>query len=149
MEKYLCAVSLAFLLCFTSIFAKEWSDEQKEALNAFNSYIAAARRGNIMDMKSYWHPKYVGWGYAQARPMNYDAFLKIEEDFIKNYRFKKLEIDPLEIQVEGNLAVIHLNYEDVISDSTGKEISASGRWTTIMLKQDKRWVIMSQVWLER
>jgi ketosteroid isomerase-like protein len=100
-------------------------------------------------MKSYWHPKYVGWDYAQALPMNYDAFLKVEEDFYMNYKFKKLEIDPLEIQVEGNLAIIHLNYDDVFSDSIGKEISASGRWTTIMLKQDKKWVIMSSVWIEK
>lgn len=53
--------------------------------------------------------------------------------------FEKLDIEHkrtksatwLEIQVKGNLAIIHLNYNDVISDSTGNEISASGRWRTL------------------
>ena len=149
MKKLLYVIPLAVLLCFTSIFAEEWSAEQKEALDAFNSYIAACLQGNIRIMKSYWHPKHVGWDYSQALPMKYDAFQKFEEDFIVNYKFKKLQIDPLEIQVEGNLAIIHLNYDDAFSDSTGKDISASGRWTTIMLKQDKKWDIMSSVWVEK
>jgi len=149
MKKLLCVIPLVVLLCSTWTFGKEWSAEQKEALNAFNSYIAACLQGNIKDMKTYWHPKHVGWNYAQALPMKYDTFQKFEEDFIENYKFRKFEIDPLEIQVEGNLAIIHLNYDDIFSDSAGKEISASGRWTTIMLKQDKKWVIMSSVWIEK
>ena len=137
------------LVATSPIFAKDWSPEQKAALNAFNNFIAAGRQGNFQEMKSYWHPKYIAWDYAQELPMNYDVFVKGEEEFFKNYKFKKLEFDPLEIQVEGNLAIIHLNYDMVVSDATGKGTSSSGRWTTIMLKQDKRWLIMSAVWKEK
>ena len=137
------------LVATNPIFAKDWSPEQKAALNAFDKYIAACRYGNFKDIKSYWHPKFVGWDYTQALPMNYGVFAKGEEEFYKTCKFKRLEFDPLQIQVEGNLAIIHLNYEMVVSDAIGKETSSSGRWTTIMLKQDKKWSIMSSVWKEK
>jgi len=100
-------------------------------------------------MKSFRHPSYVDWDFAQALPIKHDALVEIEGDFIKSCQFTKLVIHPLEIQGEGNPAVIHLDYNDVISDSTGKKMSASGRWTTRMLKRDKKWVIISQIWIEK
>lgn len=36
--------------------------------------------------------------------MNYDAFIKGDEDFFENYEFIKLEFDPLEIQIEDIFA---------------------------------------------
>jgi len=119
------------LFVTTPLFAKEWTAAQKDVLKSFDKYIAAARQGDIKEMMDFWHPQYVGWDYAQKLPMNYDAFLKGEEDFYKNYKFVILEYKPLEIQVDGNMAIIHLGYDDIFSDFAGKQESASGHWTAM------------------
>ena len=137
------------LLAITPAFAKEWSAEQKDVLNSFSKYLAAALQENVKEMMSYWHPKFTGWDYKQKLPMNYDAFQKMEENFFINNKLSKLECDPLEIQVEGNIAILHVSYEETWSDKIGKEISSSGAWTAIMLKRGKKWVFMSSIWIEK
>jgi len=129
--------------------AKNWTPEQQDALNAFSKYIATALQGNIKEMRTYWHPNIVGWDLKQDSPLNHDEFVKAEEGFYKDFKFKKLEFVPLAIQVEGKTSIIHLKYEDVVSDLKGKETSVFGNWTTVMVKQDKKWLILSNVWAER
>jgi ketosteroid isomerase-like protein len=140
------ALVFIVLLVTTPVFAKEWSAEQKDVLASFNEYLSAVRQGNLKEIVSFWHPKYVSWDYAQALPTIYDVSIRAEEGFFKNYKFNKLEFDPLEIQVEGNLAIILANYNVIIQNSAGKEISSSGSETIILVKKDKKWAMMSLVW---
>jgi hypothetical protein len=128
---------------------KNWTPEQQDSLSAFSKYIAAALQGNIKEMRTYWHPNIVGWDLKQDSPLNHDEFAKAEEGFYKDFKFKKLEFVPLAIQVEGKISIIHLKYEDVVSDLAGKETSISGNWTTVLVKQDKKWIILSNVWAEK
>jgi hypothetical protein len=150
-----CAVLLAFVVAVLAqpaaqkAGAKNWTPEQQDALNAFSKYIAAALQGNIKEMRTYWHPNIVGWNLKQDSPINHDEFVKVEEGFFNDFKFKKLEFVPLAIQVEGKTSIIHLKYDDVFSDFAGKETSASGNWTTVMVKQDNKWVILSNVWAEK
>lgn len=145
MNKLFLVVSLVLLLCFTSILANEWSAEQKDALSSFNKYLSAARQGNLKEMVSFWHPGFVSWEYTQARPTNYDVSLKGIEAIGKSFMFKKLEFNPLEIQVEGNNAIIHGNYFVIIQDSSGKEMSTSGPETIILVKKNNRWAMIGLV----
>ena len=151
----ICAVVLAFGVAVLArpaaqkAEARNWTPEQQDALNAFSNYIAAALQGNIKEMRTYWHPNIVGWDLKQDSPINHDEFVKVEEGFYKDFKFKKLEFVPLAIQVEGRTSIIHLKYDDVVSDRAGKETSVSGNWTTVLVKQDKKWVILSNVWAEK
>lgn len=129
--------------------AKAWTSEQQEALDVFSGFFAAALRGNFEEIKAYWHPNIVGWDINQDSPMIHDDFLKDEEGFFKDFKFTKLEFEPLAVQVEGKIAIIHLKYDGVFIDRAGKETSMSGHWTTTLVKQDKKWVILSNVWKEK
>jgi ketosteroid isomerase-like protein len=129
--------------------ARAWTPEQQEVLDVFSRYLAAALRGNFEEIKTYWHPNIVGWAIDQDSPMLHDDFLKAEEGFFKDAKFTKLEFEPLAVQVEGKTAIIHLTYDDKFIDRGGKEFSASGHWTTILVKQDKKWVILCNVWKEK
>jgi|GEM_PF-1403182 len=133
------------LVVETPIFAKGWSAEQKDVLASFNKYLSAVRLGNLKKIVSFWHPKLVSWDYAQALPTDYGATLQGAEAICKNFRFKKLEFNPLEIQVEGNHATIHGTYDVVIQDSAGKETSTSGPETIILVKKDKEWAMIGLV----
>jgi ketosteroid isomerase-like protein len=129
--------------------AKAWTPEQQEALDAFNKYVAASLNGNVEELMTFFHPDFIGWDYEQKLPTNYLAQRKMEEEFYKAYKLSKFVVDPLEVQVENNIAVFHLNFEETFSDSTGKETSSYGPWTAIMMKQNKRWVFLSFCWVEK
>jgi ketosteroid isomerase-like protein len=129
--------------------AKAWTPEQQEVLDVFGGFFAAALRGNFEEIKAYWHPNIVGWDIDQDSPLSHDDFLKAEEGFFKDAKFTKLEFEPLAVQVEGKTAIIHLKYDDMFIDRAGKKFSASGHWTTTLVKQDKKWVILSNVWKEK
>lgn len=137
------------LLVTSSIFSKEWSATQKEVLNSFNKYLATVRLGNIKAMVGYWHPRYVSWNYGQEIPTNYDASLRGVEEFNKAYKFKKLECIPLEIQVEGDMAILHVHFSIIIVDSAGKEIPSAGPETVILIKKDQKWAMIGLVWIEK
>ncbi len=129
--------------------AKARPPEQQEVLDVFSGFFAAALRGNFEEIKTYWHPNIVAWDINQDSPMIHDDFLKGEEGFFKDFKFTKLEFEPLAVQVEGKTAIIHLKYSGVFIDRAGKETSMSGHWTTTLVKQDKKWVILSNVWKEK
>ncbi len=137
------------LLAATPVSAKEWSAAQKEVLNSFNTYLADVQRGNTKAMIAYWHPKYVSWNYAEELPTHYDSSLKGLEEFFANYKFTKFECDPLEIQVEGDIAILHVRFRIVISDSAGKEMSSSGPETVILVKRENKWSMIGLVWTEK
>ena len=133
------------LVVTTPVLAKEWSAEQKDVLASLNKYFSAVCQGNQKEIVSFWHPKFVGWDYAQALPANYDAHLKVIEAIGKSFKFKKLEFNPLEIQVEGNIAIIHGNYDVIIQDSAGKETPTSGPETITLVKKDNKWAMIGLV----
>lgn len=143
------AVALLAQAPVQKVQAKAWTREQQEVLDVFSGFFAAALRGNFEEIKKCWHPNIVGWDINQNSPMIHDDFLKREEGFFKDFKFTKLEFEPLAVQVEGKTAIIHLTYDGVFIDRAGKETSLSGHWTTTMVKQDKKWVILSNVWNEK
>ena len=138
-----------FLIKSAPLHAEEWSVEQKDVLNSFEKFRAAYLQGNLEEVMSYLHPKFSRWNYAQANPLNKDAASKIIEDNLKNNKMTKFEVKPLVIQVEGNIAILHVNYEENLRDSTDKETSSSGRWSATMLKQDNNWLFMSWSWIKK
>jgi ketosteroid isomerase-like protein len=137
------------LLTTTLVFGKEWPAEQKSVLDSFKGYVAANIKGDIGEILTYFHPKFTSWDYAQKLPANYDALRKMMEDFFKNNKLIKFDGDPLEIQVEGGVAIMHLTYDESFSDSSGKEVINSGRWTATMLKQGNKWVFLSWSWIAK
>jgi len=121
MKKLFAVLPLVLLLCFASVFAKEWSAEQKHVLNSPKAFVTAFPKGDVNEIMTYFHPKFTWWEYAEKLPGNYDAFRTAIEDFFKNNKIIKFDANPLEIQVEGKIAIMHLNYNEIFSDSSGKE----------------------------
>jgi len=146
-------ISVVTLLARTpaqkKVQAKAWTPEQQEVLDVFSEFFEAALRGDFAEIKSYWHPNIVGWDIDRDSPMLHDNFLKAEEGFFKDAKFTKLEFEPMAVQVEGKTAIIYLKYDDVFIDRACQETSASGHWTTTLVRQDKKWVILSNVWKEK
>ena len=137
------------LVSFTQLIAKEWSAEQKDVMKWFKKYTEVSVQGNVEEIMGFFHSNFSGWDYAEKLPFDKDFFRNLFDDFSKKYKMISFEVDLLEIQVEGNFAIAHVNYKETLRDSVGKDTNISGRWTAALVKQDDKWVFISWSWIEK
>ncbi len=136
------------LVSFTQLIAKEWSAEQKDVMEWFEKFTEVSVQGNVEEIMGLFHSNFSGWDYAQKLPFDKDFIRNFMNDYYKKYKMISFEVDPLEIQVEGNFAIAHVNYKETLRDSVGKDTNISGRWTVALVKQDNKWVFISWSWKE-
>ncbi len=158
MKKLLMILPLVLLLCgfpieSKSMYAKEWTAEQKEIVQMLQKNAESSERGDVDEIMKDFHPKFSGWDLAQTPPMfdkgPYDKeFCRFSfEEYYKLYKLISFEYEPLEIVVEGNFAVAQCNYKETIEDSNGTVTEASGRMSAALVKQDRRWTFLSWAWI--
>jgi len=110
MKKLLMIIPLVILLAPTPLFTKEWSAEQKEVLKSFHTFVDTNLQGNVEEIMSYFHPNFIGWDFTETLPCNKDAIHKRFEGIFQDKKIVKFDVEPLEILVEGKVAIIHGNY---------------------------------------
>lgn len=149
----LVVVLCTFLLESTPLAVEEWSAEQKEVAEWLEKYAEVTEKGNVDENMTYFHPNFSGWDLAQTPPL-FDkgpvdkAFLrKSLEEYYKQFKMIAFEVEPLEIVVQDNFAIVHLNYKETFEDSEGNVTSVPGRWTAGLLKQDNKWTFLSWGWI--
>ena len=160
MKKLLMVIPLVFLLCFAVSFcafllesaplhAKEWTAEQKAAADCFHKYVDAAVKGDIEKMKSFYHPQMSWWDYKQEHPVGIDVYLKGMEEFYKSGVEWVCDANPLEIHVVDNVAILYATYKNTFKDSEGNETTTSGPWTAVLIKQNDKWLFLSNSYSEK
>ena len=152
MKKLLMVIPLVILLCIFLIESKpihveEWTTEQKEIVDWFKKYTEVSVEGNLEGIWSYYHPKFSGWDYSQIMnegvPFDKAWLQNSHKELYKNNKMISFEVEPLEIKIEGNFAIIHVNFVEKLKDSDGNEITYSGPWTSALIKQDGKWLFLS------
>ena len=152
MKKLFMVLPLVFLLCSfliesKPIHAEEWTAEQKEIVDWFKKYTEVAIEGDLEGIWSHFHNKFSGWDYLKVmnEGVPYDmAWLQnSHKELYKNLKMVLFEIEPLEIKIAGNIAIVHVNFVEKLQDSEGNEITYSGPWTSALIKQDGKWLFMS------
>ena len=152
MKKLFMVLPLVFLFCIfliesKPIHAEEWTTEQKEIVDWFKKYTEVSVEGNLEGIWSYYHPKFSGWDYSQIMnegvPFDKAWLQNSHKELYKNNKMISFEVEPLEIKIEGNFAIIHVNCVEKLKDSDGNEITYSGPWTSALIKQDGKWLFLS------
>jgi len=136
-------------MTFSHVIAEEWSTEQKEVITWFKEATQAYVNGNCEGILSYHHLDFTGWDFEHNPPFDkgpfdlpaFSAYMK--EDFCKNFKTKLFEIEPLNITIKDNFAIVHVNYKEILKDTGGEEYSLSGRWTVSLIKQQNKWLFLS------
>ena len=154
MKKLRMIIPLVILLCFWTfllesapLHAKEWTSEQKEIVNWFKKYVEICFEGGADKVMSFFHPKYCEWDYRQEAPIGFDEKKTQEEYFYEQkYKVTTFDVEPLKILIQGNFAIVHLNFKLSYKDPEGKEITESGPWTAVLIKQDGKWFYLSNIW---
>jgi len=139
----------AFLFECKPLSAKEWTAEQKKIAECFHKLVEAAVKGDIEKMKSCWHPQISWWDYKQEHPVGIDVYLKEIEDISSKVKWISCNAEPLEIHVVGNVAVLYATYKNIFKDAEGHEITSSGPWTAVLIKQDGKWLFLSNSYTEK
>jgi ketosteroid isomerase-like protein len=153
MKKSLMIISLVFLLCFN--FSCQQGEEvaeepavdveaEKEAVaECFHAYIDTAVEGDIEKLKSFYHPEMSWWDYKQEHPVGIEAYLKSMEDYYKSGLKWICDLGPFEIHIVGDTAVLYTTYKNKFTDPEGNETTSSGPWTAVLIKQDGKWLFLS------
>jgi uncharacterized protein (TIGR02246 family) len=152
MKKLLMIMSLVLLLCFTfgcqpAEVAEEPAvdiEAEKEAVaEYFHAYVDTAVEGDIEKLKSFYHPEMSWWDYKQEHPVGIEAYLKSMEEFYKSGLKWICDLEPFEIHIVGDTAVLYTTYTNKFTDPEGNESTSSGPWTAVLIKQDGKWLLLS------
>ena len=137
------AVVLTILLSSTSIYAQEWSKEQKEVWAGVEQYWAAAASGDAQAFLSYFDESYKGWNYQSKVPQSKANTSKWVEYGMKNSTSVLYTLTPVAIWVKGDFAFVDYFYAEIEKNNeTGKDEPRAGKWTDILMKKDGKWMIV-------
>ncbi len=117
-----------------------------DIVNWFKKYTEVSIEGKLKEIWSYYHTKFSGWDYSQtmhAVPFDKAWLQNSHKELYKNNKMISFEVEPLEIKIEGNFAIIHVNCVEKLKDSDGNEITYSVPWTSALIKQDGKWLFLS------
>ena len=153
MRKLFMVLPLVFLLCFALSCqqAEEVAEEsvvdveaEKQAVaEFFQAYVDTAVEGHIEKLKSFYHPEMSWWDYKQEHPVGIEAYLKYMEEFYKSELKWICDLEPFEIHIVGDTAVLYTTYTNKFTDPEGNETASSGHWTAVLIKQDDKWLLLS------
>jgi uncharacterized protein (TIGR02246 family) len=147
-------LGLVFCLCVFLVESKpihteEWTAEQKAAADCFHKYVDAALKRDIEKMKSFYHPQMSWWDYKQEHPVGIEVFLKgMEELYKSEVNWVSQDSEPIEIHIVGNVAIIHATYKNIFKDSEVNETTTSGPWTAVLIKENDKWLFLSNIYTE-
>jgi ketosteroid isomerase-like protein len=141
--KQIWLASALLLLASANLFSQEWSAAQKEVWKSVETYNTLGAERNVEGFLEYFHPDYSGWDYEDAVPTNKaDVKAYLEQSSWKTRKTVYMTQKPLAIKIYGDFAFVHYYYSLIFKDQDGKEKSSSGRWTDILMKQGKKWVMI-------
>ena len=157
MKKSFMNIPLVFLLCLWTfllesapLHAKEWTAEQKAVAECFHKYVDTAVKGDVEKLKSFYHPQMSWWDYKQEHPVGIKVFLKgMEELYKSEVKWISCDAKPLEIHVVGDVAILYTTYKNILKDPEGNETTTSGHWTAVLIKQDGKWLFLSNSYIEK
>jgi len=140
---------LPLMLSLSPITAQVWSPEQKEVVEFLNDYTKASMRGDIDEIMSYFHVDFSAWEYSMTmtEPLDRDSTQKTIEHINQSFKQLAFEVQPVSIQIHGDIAIAHLNFQETMRDAEGVDNFMSGPWTATLLKQGKGWVFLCWTWV--
>jgi ketosteroid isomerase-like protein len=137
------AVIIMFLLGSSSVIAGEWSEKQKEVLKTVEAYSELGMKRDIEGFLKYFHGDYKGWGLDVPVPYGKESVKKWVSFNFPRTELLIYEIQPLEILVIGESAIIHYYFYYRSKDHEGKEKDHTARWTDFLVKDGGKWLLIA------
>jgi hypothetical protein len=150
---------MVFLLCFAFSCqkAEEVAEEpavdveaEKEAVaERFQALVDTALEGDIEKLKSFFHPEMRWWDFSQGNSVGIEDYMKHMEEVYKLGLKWESELGPFEIHIVEETAVLYTTYKNIFKNPEGNETTSLGLWTAVLVKQDDRWLFLSNIFIEK
>jgi ketosteroid isomerase-like protein len=139
--------SILIVLCITlfssaQLLGQEWSAEQKEVWKNVETYWDLDSKEDLEGFMSYFHDDYSGWYNLNPLPGDKAKARKFITHGYKTTETMIHDIQPVAINIHGNVAIVQYYYSRVFKDAEGKEKNENGHWTDILMKQGDKWVMI-------
>lgn len=135
----------------TSVFAQEWTKEQKEVWQTVENSWMKWKAGDPDGATAALHPKYQGWSDESPLPMNRDAVIQWFRSMKENMTVEGYMINPARIAVTENAAVVHYYYQFSVTYTMGdqkKHEEGSGKYVEFYVKEGGKWLCLGDMSVE-
>ena len=125
------------------VVAHEWSDAEMEVLKQMEESYEMWAKQDIEGFLNYIHDDYCGWHYESAVTQKKSSFVNMANHYFPKSEVIFYEMTPLEVQILDDVAIVHYYFYFLIKDSEGKDQSSRSRYTDILLKENDKWLLIS------
>ena len=134
----------AFAATPVALIAQEWSSEQQEVLDAIDACIQASVDRQLEVGMACTHDDFSGWRY-DLPALRDKKFQDREQarDFDSDNQLVDFSVQPLNVQIFDNVAIIHYYGYFYVRDGNGEVVGERSRWTDVMIRDGGRWVWIS------
>lgn len=139
------------IIITTSVFAQEWTKEQKEVWQTVENSWIKWKAGDPDGATAALHPKYQGWSDETPLPMNKDAVLQYFRSMKETTTVIGYMINPARIVVTENAAVVHYYYSFAVTYAVGdqkKQEKGQGKYTEFYVKEGGKWLCLGDMSME-
>ena len=92
---------------------------------------------------NYHHDAYSGWNYDEPMHKNKRSTKEYLDYIFKTREVIAFDINPIDIKIHSNTAVVHYYYSILEKNQNGEENKRNGRKTDILIKQTNKWIIIA------
>ncbi|MHA2329926.1 MAG: DUF4440 domain-containing protein [Candidatus Hodarchaeales archaeon] len=141
-SKIMLVLFIGMAVLSNTTLAQEWSAEQQEVWKNVEASWDLGVKQDLEGLLDYFHDDYSGWWNGNALPVN-KVFVR--KNVVHEFETTKVlvqNLQPVAINIHGNVAIVQYYYSRVLKHVEGKEKNESGRWTDILMKQGDKWVLI-------
>lgn len=91
----------------------------------------------------YHHDAFSGWDYKNSMHRNKESIKGRLEYIFKTRTVITYDVNPIDIKIHGNTAVVHYYFSILQKDAKGDEQESNGRKTDVLIFQDDKWIIIA------
>jgi hypothetical protein len=132
----------------TTVFAQEWTKEQKEVWQVIDNSWMNWKAGNIEAATAALHEKYQGWSTEAPLPMNKAATVQWFQSMKDIPQSRDYWINPARIAVTQNAAVVHYYFQFTVTYAMGdqkKQVKEQGKYVEFYVKEGGKWLCLGDM----
>ena len=119
----------------------KWTNDQKIVWKTVENYTDLIINGEIEEFLKFFHADYQGWNFFEDIPIS-KGDVKNELSNLPATKVVSYKIIPVSIQIQNDIAIVHYYFSSHYLNAKGELNSKTGRYTDILIKDEKRWVLI-------
>jgi len=141
-------VAFALFLATTTVFAQEWTKEQKEVWKVVEDSWTSWKAGDIEGATACIHEKYQGWNETSPLPMTKEMVKAWFNEMKTKGTVDYFSLNPARIVVYENAAVVDYFFNLSVTYTVGeekKQEAARGRNAEFYVKVSGKWLLLGDM----